>query len=165
MDGIKFLIENRPIWHSDLLNSIYHFMDFIIKLNLPVSGLEACFTIACIGIRLPYEPIQNKSLNLLIEMIHVRTELSSGIGEALFLKVVDMMQHKNSETHSSALRFVASCLSGENTRLVDIAIENGFFENLYILLSSSSTELVTETLWAISNITASSPTHASAFLD
>lgn len=98
-------------------------------------------------------------------MIEVRPELSSGISEALFLKVVNMMTHKNSEIYSSALRFVANCLSSDNNRLTEIAIDHGIFENLYNLLCSSSTELVTETLWAISNITADSPAHASAFLD
>lgn len=142
MDGIKYLIENRPLWHSDLLYSIYNFMNSIIKLNLPVTGLEACFSIACIGIRLPYEPFHSRSMNLLNEMIEVRPELSSGLGEPLFLKIVDMMAHKNSETHSSALKLVANCFSGDNTRLIDIAIENGIFENLYNLLCSSSTELV-----------------------
>jgi hypothetical protein len=81
-------------------------------------------------------------MNLLNEMIEVRPELSSGLGEPLFLKIVDMMAHKNSETHSSALKLVANCFSGDNTRLIDIAIENGIFENLYNLLCSSSTELV-----------------------
>ena len=75
------------------------------------------------------------------------------------------MTHKNSEIYSSALRFVANCLSSDNNRFTEIAIDNGIFENLYNLLCSSSTELVTETLWAISNITADSPAHASAFLD
>ena len=57
LDGIKFLIENCLLWHSDLLDSIYHLMESLIKLPLQLSSIEACFSIACIGVRTPYEPI------------------------------------------------------------------------------------------------------------
>jgi hypothetical protein len=139
-------------------------MKYLIKLPLPLGSLEACFTIACVGVRTPYEPIKKKSLKLLCDMIVAAPELSSGLGVDLFIKIVDMMTHKSSEIHSTASRFVSQCFAGDNTHLIDIAIEKGVFDHYYDLLSASSTDLVKETLWGISNITASSRAHISAFL-
>ena len=98
-------------------------------------------------------------------MIVAGPELISGVGVELFSKILDMMTHKNSEIHSTAQRFVSQCFAEEDTRLLDIAIEKGVFNHMYDLLSASSTDLVKETLWGISNITASSRAHISAFLE
>lgn len=74
------------------------------------------------------------------------------------------MKVKNAEIHLMALRFVSQCFSANDaSTLIDIALAKDVLTNYQILLCSSNVQVVKETLWGISNITASSQSHVNEF--
>ncbi len=75
-----------------------------------------------------------------------------------------MVKDKDSEVHAIALRFLAHCFASDEPRYIDLGLANDVLFSFDQLLGSPSTEIVKETLWGLSNITASNETHAAAFL-
>ena len=96
-------------------------------------------------------------------IINDHVELVSEVDELLLVDTINMMTHSNTAIHSNALRFVSQCFVSDNEHLVDVAINMNVLNNYNELLQSTSTELVKETLWGLSNITAGNERHTVAF--
>lgn len=103
------------------------------------------------------------SLSLMSRIINDHVELISEVDEPLLVDAVNMMTSKNTEVHSTALRFVSQCFVTDSSHLVDVALNMNVLDNYNQLLQSTSTELVKEALWGLSNITAGNEHHTVAF--
>lgn len=114
----------------------------------------------------PDESVQDQSLSLFNKIVMKHPEaVVDQISDTLFSKIVDLMSHKKSSIHQTALRFVSQCFSSESTRLINTGLERGVLQNYQNLLLSTSTALIKESLWGISNITAGTLSHIAAFLN
>ena len=64
-----------------------------------------------------------------------------------------------------ASRFVSQVFACDSNEVIDIGLENSVLAKYEIILESPQTEVVTEALWGLSNISASSLTaHTEALL-
>ena len=84
--------------------------------------------------------------------------------ESVLVMAIDLMKSRDSAIYGDALRFVAQCFSTDDPRLIDIALSRDVLTNFEELLCSTSTKAVRETLWGLSNITASIESHIHAFI-
>ena len=73
------------------------------------------------------------------------------------------MKSKDKDIYEPANHIVAQCFSLDNPCLIDIALERNVLDNYLELLCSPNTTLITEALWGLSNITASTQAHILAF--
>ena len=104
------------------------------------------------------------SLKSLTAFLTKREELVDCVGADLLKQVLKMMKDKDSEVHSTALRFVSHCFSSDDSKNIDLALDEDILATFDELLSSPSTEIIIESLWGLSNVTASNDRHAAAFL-
>ena len=63
-----------------------------------------------------------------------------------------------------ALRFISQCFSAEGSEhIIDMALDKDVLTSLQIFLCSQDAQVIKETLWGISNITAGEKRHVDAF--
>ena len=74
------------------------------------------------------------------------------------------MKQKSSEIYPVAQRIVAECLSSDDNSYADIALQEGVLDTFAQLLCASQTQLLKETLWTLSNLTAGTVEQAYAFI-
>ena len=90
-----------------MLDTIYRLLEQLIKIPLEASQVDDCFRIASIGLLGKSEKCKEMSLKLLVTIIMKHSELVSGIGEALFCAIIDLMKNENESIAGMALRFVS----------------------------------------------------------
>ena len=69
------------------------------------------------------------------------------------------MGSKDSTIYTPALTIVSQCFSLEVPNLIDIGLQRDVLSHYHELLGSSDTTCITEALWGLSNITASTKDH------
>ena len=143
---------------------MYRLLESLVPLNLSTADFAACFQVGAVGLRCNIESCQQQSLKLLADLVTKHPQEIGQTSEAVLVMAIDLMKSRDSTIHADALRFVSQCFSTDEPHLIDIALSRDVLGNFEDLLCSTSTKTIRETLWGLSNITASIEAHVNAFL-
>jgi len=75
----------------------------------------------------------------------------------MFIEILELMSSRDSKVFPHALRLVSQFFSVDNVKLIDLGLQNDALQKFEALLNSSETTIMMESLWGLSNITASAP--------
>ena len=133
---------------------------------LPYNDIQTCWKLASIGLVANKDELTIKALPLFVDLVKSSPEFrDTGVSEHEMKQMVDFMASRHKDIYPLALRFVSEVYSGNTPHLIDLGIGYGVLQNYESLLQSTEVTLVKESLWGLSNITASNSSHVAAFFD
>jgi len=146
--------------------------------ELPIKDFKLLSTICYEFIEYFHQSgIQDEST--LIDIVQALAQLSStSDGEALkwvsginfaqdgvlIAVMCDLLSNKNEAIHKEALRYMGGILNSEEERIFTKSMFNGLLDKVINIMYSPNHNLVKESLWTLSNLTASGPNYCRDFV-
>lgn len=161
MDLSVWLIQELSKFRNETVNVDRQVPDTRLPFNSP-----ECIQIIVSGMLSHNGAIKGTSLAALsqfmtdmpMNLIHLITS------NEMVEEVLQLLDSKDSKVYSQAVRIAGQMSVSADHTVVDRLIEGGYLEIINKLLGSSSSNLLKEVLWSLSNITAGTQSQVQAFL-